>query len=248
MSNVFSAYHRDLFQWHEKRFFPFSRHLNAVEMDYLETCFDLAETLEERSASGYSQYSYFSFSHRVRGGQVNSSRLAYGSLRYPEKARAAAEPVLKHRGVGRLPAEGVFYGLAWDLEAGHFKVYLLSDLEGVSGELLELGRIEDFPLRSEALLSFTYIDGQLIEQKVYRFPRETRETLRSLPPGSAGRALMRTDRRGVVAQYDVSDPGRWRERLSPVGHSIMDAYAEIGESLDTLAYQDRDNFTLYFPA
>lgn len=243
-------YHRRLFQWHQQTFGEFS--LAACEQDYLDLCFSLAEGYEQRAESGYSQYSYYSYSHRVDGPKVNSSRLAYGLLSHASQTLEAARPVMELRGAVQdrffmESGHSTFYGLGWDFEEEHFKTYFLVDRwDRLSAQLAQLAAVPG-EHRPEVLVSFTFCRGERIEEKVYRYPLESPVTLKTLPTGSAGRALMSTSRRGVVPQYDVSDPHSWLERLNEQGRRIVAAYASIGETLDTVAWTDRDHFTLYFP-
>lgn len=241
------TYHRSLFQWHCRHFFNFRRRLSSLEKVYLETCFTLPESLHEVSDGGYEHFSYYTYSHRVKGTSVNSSRLAYGSVAYPEPAWQAAQPVLEQRGltlpVG-LAEEHPFYGLGWDIEEQLFKVYFRSRdwrcLPPALAELVQGYRWEDH--RPEALLSLTWDPSGLVERKVYLYPRES-----SLAPGVRGRALMITDHRGEVVQDDLVPNSLLPYQLNETGQAILAKYQEIGEPLDTIAYHSPDDFTLYFP-
>lgn len=234
-------YHRFLFQWHSRHFFRFRAHLSKIEMAYLEGCFALANSFHEVSETGYEDFSYYSYSHRVAGAAVNSSRLAYGSVEHPEEAWEAARPVLAERGL-ILPdyfhEQARFYGLGWDVLEEQFKVYFrVTRLGELPVELRPL--VEGYDLAEhlpEGLASYTYQGGELKERKVYLYPKQD----------SQG-ALMLTDKRGAVLQSDVSAPGLWSERLSEVGQRILKLYAERGEDLDTIAFVDRDHYTMYFP-
>jgi len=232
-------YHRHLFQWHCRKFFRFRRHLSVLEKDYLERCFELAESFSEVSETGYSHFSYYSYSHRVAGTAVNSSRLAYGSVSRPAEAWEAARPVLHERGL-TVPAFFLespvarFYGLGWDILERQFKVYFrVVRLAELPAELLALaGTLEG--KRAEGLVSYTYTEGVLSESKVYLYPAD-RE----------GEAEMVTSERGTVPQYDVGVRADWD--LNAEGQRILKLYQELGEPLDTIAYTDRDHFTVYFP-
>lgn len=232
-------YHRFLFEWHCRHFFRFRRSLSTAEKAYLETCFGLASGFEEVSETGYDGFSYYSYSHRVEGEQVNSSRLAFGSVLHPEEAGDAALPVLRERGLEmpRLP-HSRFYGLGWDVLEQQFKIYLrvveMANLPPTLSPLLEPYDLSAH--RSEGLVSFTYTAGTLSETKVYLYPLDV-----------AGEARMVTDRRGLVRQLDVDSPTEWSERINATGRRILQKYRERNETLDTIAFQDPDHFTLYFP-
>lgn len=248
--NQMLNYHRYLFQWHCRKFFRFRRHLSAVEKDYLECCFALAESFREISDSGYEHFSYYSYSHRVQGDKVNSSRLAYGSIHKYGEALQAALPVLKERQIQVDPyflesAQSKFYGLGWDLLEEQFKVYFrVQPLQLLPQSLNHL--LEDYVLddhRDEGLVSFTFTRNQLSESKVYLYPKSSL----NLPTGAQGQASMLSDRRGLVKQYDLSQPGLWAERISLPGQNILRLYLELDEGLDTIQFVDEQNYTLYFP-
>ena len=232
-------YHRFLFEWHCRTFFRFRRYLSTAEKAYLETCFALAQSFEEVSETGYAGFSYYTYSHRVEGERVNSSRLAFGSVLHPEPAAEAALPVLHERGLElpQLP-HGRFYGLGWDFLENQFKLYLrvvdMASLPASFGPLL--AGYELAAHRREGLVSYTYTRGQLSETKVYLYPLEV-----------SGEARMVTDRRGLVRQVDVQSASEWAARLNPTGQRILQKYRERNETLDTIAFEDADHFTLYFP-
>lgn len=244
--------HEALFTWHCRQFYPFDSQLNADELRYLRTCFSLAESHQQMSASGYRRLSYYSYSHRVSGTEVNSSRIAFGSLEHPGKVWESAQPVLERRRVhiaaGLLETSAcAFGGLGWDLLAGHFKVYFyLADL----AELREPGLVElfkrDVASRREGLVSFTFVDGgELHEEKVYMYPSQ--DGVEQPHEESQDVAIMSTSKRGLVQQLNVADSSVWMTRLNAVGRRIIYRYADINESLDTIAYTDPEHYTLYFP-
>ncbi len=243
-------YHRMLFQWHCRKFFRFRRHLTGNEKDYLETCFRLADDYQEVSESGYSHFSYYSYSHRIEGDKVNSSRLAYGSVVHSREALVAALPVLQERALQvddffLQDPVSQFYGLGWDIEEDQFKIYFrVTQLERMPSSVKALvGTTSLQEHRPEGLISFTYVVSKLSETKVYLYPKATG----SLPEGALGEARMYSDRRGLVTQLDLSQPELWAQKLSPPGQRIMALYRELDETLDTIAYQDFEHYTLYFP-
>lgn len=247
MESTLRAYHRTLFQWHCRNFFNFRRHLSPIDKVYLESCFALAREWNEVSDGGYAHFSYYTYSHRVKGDSVNSSRIAYGSVSHPDQALEAALPVISHRGV-RLPEglaeNNLFYGLGWDVEEGLFKAYFRTlDWRQLPAELADL--VLDYNWNEhlpEALLSLTYAGNELFERKVYLYPKHSSQT-----PGIRGQARMITDSRGEVLQDDLSPNGAIPYELNETGRQILKKYQEIGEPLDTIAYTTPDDFTLYFP-
>ncbi len=251
MSDKVSLYHRTLFRWHCRNFYPFRKAMSKHERDYLKACFEMLDDFREVSETGFDRFSSFSYSHRVKGDKVNSSRLAFGSVEHPDKAYQAAQSVLAERGVvlpqAFAPGSKLarFGGLGWDFEDNQFKVYFrwleLTQLPTDLGALLT--GIDLFQHHPEGLVSFTYVDGAEAEKKVYLYPKEGKE----LPAGVVGEAWMVTDRRGLVHQYDLFYPSNWASKLNKVGREIVKKYRERGQTLDTINYQNEDDFTLYFP-
>jgi hypothetical protein len=241
------TYHRSLFQWHCRHFFNFRRKLHRTEKDYLEACFRLPHDFKEVSEGGYEHFSYYTYSHRVKGDQVNSSRLAYGSVLHPEPAYRAALPVLEYRGIEAgeaLTQNTKFYGLGWDLLEDQFKLYFRTlSWSQLHPTFLSLAQGYDpAEHRPEALLSVTFEAGTEVERKLYLYPTDEH-----LPSGVQGYARMITDRRGEVAQEDVDPASTSAHTFNSVGERILEQYSEIGETLDTVAYNNENDFTLYFP-
>ncbi len=254
LHKLVGKHHRKFFNWFCETFYPLDKKFSKVEMNYIEYCFDLTEWFAEKPEdSDYREFSYFTYSHRVKGREVNSSRFAVGSLEHPEEAMERALEVIEFRGVS-FPNyfvesdNSVFYGLGWDLEEGLFKVYFrIRELQKLPFESLQkLMEEVEVEYRQEGLVSYTFAGTQLVEEKVYVYPILSEE---QLLPGTKSQALMISSVRGVISQYDVDvfDSKFWREKLNETGKKILDIYAERGYSLDTIAIDDSDNFTLYFP-
>ncbi|RME75926.1 MAG: hypothetical protein D6776_02210 [Planctomycetota bacterium] len=242
-----TRYHWRLLAWHSRRFHPFLRLLSPEEKAYVRRCFALATGFVEETEHGARHFSYYTYSHRVRGDRVNSSRIAFGSISAPQAAWELARPVLAARGIDldrTLPEwpRLTFYGLGWDFEAGDFKVYFrTADLGPLRERLAPLVALRRDGSLPEALVSVTYRHGEHHEDKLYFY-----ETF-DLPPGVRMRARMASSRRGLVEQYDLQDVKLWAERLNDAGRRILRRYREVGERLDTIAWQGPDAFTLYFP-
>ena len=247
--------HRDLFAWHSKTFYPFDKKLTQLELTYLDHCFRMATFFDDvYEGTGEENYSYYTYSHRVKGDKVNSSRFAYGSLAQPHEALVPALDVIKERGVEVESVfledpNSLFYGLGWDFEANHFKVYFrildFAKMERPSlRSLLNEAKTLEYDLVDEGLICFTFIEQELYEEKVYAYPRPTGD---EIFPGTIGQALMSTSKRGIVMQYDVSSNKIWSDKMNETGKQIVKTYNQQGYTLDTLAMQDSENFTLYFP-
>lgn len=237
------AYHRQLFRWHCRHFFNFRRHLHPTELAYLNRCFTLPTDFVEISDGGYEGFSYYTYSHRVKNEEVNSSRFAYGSVSQPKEALMAALPVLEQRGIkvpNYLLEETHFYGLGWDFQADHFKVYFrCSDWSQLPSEYACLTAGHDLQShRKEALISRTYAGFDNFEAKVYLYPLDEQQ---------AGLAQMMTTQRGQVNQLDLGENPEKCPPLNSTGQAIVAKYREIGEELDTIAYTNENDFTLYFP-
>lgn len=249
--------HRRFFEWYCNTFCDLRQGLLDVEWEYLQTCFGMAERFAQKSdSSDYEEYSYYTYSHRIKGEQVNSSRFAFGSVLRPQEALHAARPVFEKRDL-KIPGYFLedpnchFYGLGWDLEEHQFKVYFrILDLAQIPfaslQELLDTAMPED-KRRKEGLVSFTYIEREIYEEKVYVYPRAETQKYQDLFPGAKGRVLMATSQRGLITQYDVSTTRVWRDKLNAVGQKIVDTYARQGYTLDTIAFKDAEDCTLYFP-
>ena len=247
--------HRNFFQWYSDTFYPLREHMTDKEWKYVQACFEIAEYFSEvAESSDYREYSYYTYSHRVKGNEVNSSRFAYGSIANPHEMLQAAIPVLEERKLSIPPyfmedSNSLFYGLGWDFIANQFKVYFrILDLEALPQNSLQALLSETMDnRRAEGLVSFTYIDNILYEEKVYAYPLPEADEFGEIFPGTKGRVMMATNKRGVITQYDVSTTKSWKQRINQKGQELIEIYAKRGHTLDTIAMKDRDDFTLYFP-
>ena len=253
MNERFERFHKFFFTWHCRNYFNFGQAMSKAERAFIETCFSLAHEEENHDWGEGPHYSYYTYSHRVKGESINSSRLAYGAVAKPEVIVPLAKEIIDERQVEIEPYffeddNSKFYLLGWDFEAGHFKVYFrIADLSKLPQQELQelLGKCEH-ERYDEGLVSFTYVaddeddSSKLHESKVYVYLKS-----KNLPPGAYAEAHMITSERGVVPQYDVSED--WRDRLNPTGQHLLDRYEALRQRLDTIAYQDEDNFTIYFP-
>jgi hypothetical protein len=244
-----------LWRFHSENFFDFEKALTASELRYIETCHDVIAWTRtnrfgaETSPFGYEHFSSFSYSHRVDGERANSSRIAFGSVTRPHRVRPAALEVIEERGVTVEPLylehpASFFYGIGWDVEADEFKVYfrVIHDqfaLPSRHARLLDRVAVD---IRPEILVSFTFTGDRLTDEKVYAYP-----TARSDDAADLQVALMLSSARGLVEQVDVRDTSRWAGRLNETGRRIIGKYLAFGDALDTIAFQSRESYTLYFP-
>ena len=245
-----SRYHHKLFNWHSEHFFDFNKHLDYVTLRYLFACFDLPVAFIEITDLGSRHFSYFSYSHRVDQAHVNSSRLAFGSVRKPNDALIAARPVLEKRAIdvdNLLNAHpGLsFYGIGVDVEEELFKLYVrCDDVNVFQNDQPDLYRAKPKAVDPEGLFSLTFKNSDVVERKLYFYPPVVTTVL---PEGSKRQVVMATTERHAVNQWDVDDAMVWRSKLNAAAKSVLARYDDVGIQLDTIAYDDADHATLYFP-
>lgn len=251
MSDV-SGYHHDLFRWHCKNFYKFDLEMSHYELDYLYACFSMAE--DSFNVSGFNDkfHSSYTYSHRIEGKRVNSSRIAYGSFTKPNFLEPYILPILKSKGIP-IPTDlvsrtGVFWGgLGWDLMEDKFKIYLRLDKVIFLPEvyLLRLGNIPEKETSDKGIFSIVYHHNFLVEEKLYVYP--SNKDSMSLDSDVSYTTLMYSSTRGLVKQHDVSAGWKWSSRLGLEARRICRKYAIIGEQLDTVNYVSPTHCTLYFP-
>lgn len=242
--------HRDLFHWHCQKFFPFDRFLHLSEYEYLERCFQLSEDSDER-ISRYRPYSYFSYSHRVQGREVNSSRLSFGSFEHPGEVWQAAQFVLDYRGI-QIPFEpteqsGIsFFGLGWDCIADRFKVYFrVQDWKEIPLSSVH-DQWEGLSASCEpgGLLELRYTKNRRLEEKVYGFPRLDKASQTSL---SSSGLLMLPAQHGMMKRYDSLELREWLPQLNPQGQRIVRMYQTYGEVIRCLYMKSVNDFVICLP-
>ncbi|MEO0811314.1 MAG: hypothetical protein AAFY60_00530, partial [Myxococcota bacterium] len=129
---------------------------------------------------------------------------------------------------------------------------LVEELGGLSvghlGNVVD--QVRDFAIYPQGLASLSIVDGAISERKVYVALREPQpELIQHLPFADSviHTNLMVTSTRGIVPQVDVDgqvDPCHF----NPIAGQIIDRYAQLDIGVDTVAYQDADNYVLYVPA
>jgi hypothetical protein len=241
---------KTLYSLHCQYIFPFHEHLTEKEQDYIRQCIRLSDTemfrfWYARKDPLLHRISSFTYSHEVKGNQVNSGRIAYGLATRPDKIQIYAQDVLNERNI-QMPLESEnirLSGLGWDFGNKTFRVYSrYDDFKKLPRVYQRLAPVGDFlPM---GIVAWTYNqNNELIETKVYRYPPEPPKT-----EGSRYLTVLSSDKRMRVDQYDCTPKQKnWKENVNEAGKRIIEMYERCGYELDTVAFKDRDHFTLYFP-
>jgi hypothetical protein len=171
--------------------------------------------------------------------------------------------IASERGVNpaKIPELDRAVGLGWDIEAGHFKVYmLLEDLGAVSDSDMRrlIAKAGDEPKYNIGLGSVTLKDGDILEKKVYVALKNPRpHWVKDYPfrDDITHTNLMITDRRGVVPQVDLTTAsncsagaGKLHQHLNEMASRVADRYRRnFNIEVDTITYNGPDDYTIYFP-
>ena len=182
--------------------------------------------------------SYFTYSHRVKNGKVNSSRIAYGAAINHMQIYEHALEVIKERKIKCeiIPDKNILFGgLGWDIESGHFKIYYrFLDYKKLGSRYKKLSPDMTGKCRS-GLLSITYDnDGNILERKLYGYPKNERV------------AYLKSEKRSDI-QQDCDKYMDWRPKVGDAGKKILKMYRKDGYWLDAITYKDDMNYTMYFP-
>lgn len=242
------------YTWYCRNFFDFNEALEPNEREYLFACYGLLKA-RGHPISGAFSYSLATFSHRVKGTEVNSSRIYAASIDQRHVIRARLFEILRRRGVDPSTMlhmqEAV--ALGWDIERGHVKVYfLIPNIERIADPDIAALRqvLRDLPLYSQGFGSYTVRDGKVSEKKIYVGVKERLpKPVKGYPFAKSiiHTTYMVTNKRGIVPQVDL-EPLRDVSFLNDTGRNIFKKYVDWNDAtLDTIAYIDRDRFALYFP-
>jgi hypothetical protein len=203
--------------------------------------------------------SYFTYSHRIINGNLNSSRVAYGSVINPEKSYQNAQPILKERNIKCeiiSDKNTIFGGLGWDIDRGHFKVYFrfldFKTLDPIYRKLQpnmnsncnsdeakassphQEGSFASF-FYDSGIISITYDNnGNVLERKLYCYPKDTMV--------AELKSKLRED-----TQQDCKGDEAWETKLNRTGKNVLKLYNKSGYKLDAITFKDRMNYTMYFP-
>jgi hypothetical protein len=227
----FVNYNKNVYKWHCDNLYPFHTKLTIKESAYIEKCIDLSwwELLRPfylRKDPFIKRLSYFTYSHRVIRGKVNSSRIAYGSVINPDIAYELAKEILNERGIkSEILTDNniIFGGLGWDFEEGHFKTYSrFKNFKNLSSNYQKLlGNMQN--KCKYGIISITYdTNGNILERKVYCYSKKDNI------------AELRSEFRHDI-QRDCNGQEKWN--LNTTGNSILELYRKSGYKLDTITYK-----------
>lgn len=239
----FVNYNKNVYKWHCDHIYPFHEKLSDVEQNYIHNCINLSywELLRPLYVifdPFIVRLSYFTYSHRVKNGKANSSRIAYGAAIKHKKAYENAIPVLAERRIvcEIIPDKNIhFGGLGWDIENGYFKIYFrFFNYERLSTSYKKL--LSDMKDNCKSgLLSITYDkDGFVFERKIYCYPKSKKV------------ANLKSETRNDI-QQDCHNNMNWRIKVCDTGKKILDIYENDKYTLDAITYKDNLNYTMYFP-
>lgn len=239
----FVNFNKVVHQWHCDNIYSFHEKLTEKENKYINECISMSywELLRPFYAiydPFIKRLSYFTYSHRIVNGILNSSRIAYGSVINPGKAYIAAQSVLDERKIQceiTINDNIVFGGLGWDIDNGHFKVYYrffnYKDLNSYYKYLLP----ETNNKCDSGIISITYdSNGKILERKIYCYPKN--EMIAKL------KSQLRED-----IQQDCTGNEKWELKLNRTGKKILKLYKKNGYKLDAITFKDKMNYTIYFP-
>lgn len=237
-------YQEDLFRWHCQEIYPFDKRLSKTELKYIRNCISISWWESFRLFFVLwdpiiPRLSFFTYSQRVQKNKVNKSRVAYGSTVRPALAYRYALKVLEERCI-QPPLQPddnlIFYGLGWDIEEGHLKLYYrFLDFDILNDEYKKLERKGSAKYSRSGLLSWTFdSNNKVLETKLYRYPLDELEAHMF--------SSIRADR-----QVDCKKDSSWKDKINEIGQKIVAKYGEGNYLLDTITIKDKDHFTLYFP-
>ncbi len=255
---IFSRYH----DWYKDTYFNFDKHLNSKEREYVATCQSLIPDWKYKVNQNVS-LSYLTYSHRVKGLKVNSSRLACGIISNKELQNQMLK-IIKQRDI-KLP-QGIsseyLVGLGWDFESDFFKYYYyfpsIQSLNQRQRDFIKKQSKQSFNnIHSMAIYSKTYKGNKEHEEKIYLYlkNKDYSKSISYPKKDIKNITAMITDKRGVVPQYDFIKDERdsnnhFNKLFNIKGQSIVRENEEYMRHARhgsyTVNYKNPNDFTLYF--
>ena len=242
----------NLHEWHNENFYNFNAVLTKAENEYVYKALSLADDWEYKINDNFS-YSLLSHSHRIKNGVINSSRLAAGNFKYKKILKPYLLKILKERNIEPSSISNLdnVIGLGWDFDSNHFKLYFFNGDNNIADTEIQRLRSQvkgkTLPVN---LTSYTYHHNKKIENKVY-LPLTDIGTdyVKHIPFKDEIKHinLMMTDLRGGIAQLDVTPSKSINLAFSKKGQKIINTYkSKFDWDLDTIVYNDKNDYTLYF--
>jgi hypothetical protein len=160
------------FKWYCKKYFNFLEYLSTNELNYIYKCIDLSDNMRNVSE----HLSFYSYSHKVFYDEntIDSSRLAYGLIYNAEKVEEMAKEIAESKNMNMKHFENnnyKFYGFGWDGKERIDKIYFLfNNINYLEKELLTFVNENIKNYAQNGIVSFSYNNGKLIEEKIYLFP------------------------------------------------------------------------------
>ena len=239
----FVNFNKKVHQWHCDHVYPFNEKLTEKENKYINECismsyWELLRPFYAISDPFIKRLSYFTYSHRITNGNLNSSRIAYGSVINPGKAYLLALDVLKEKKIKCeiIPDNNIIFGgLGWDISSGHFKVYFrFINHKNLSIFYKKLLPKMDNKCES-GIISITYdVNSNVLERKIYFYPKDMMV--------AELKSKFRED-----TQQDCRGDEEWGLKMNKTGKKVLRLYKKSGYKLDAITFKDRMNYTMYFP-
>jgi hypothetical protein len=200
-------------------------------------------------------YSGFAFSHRVQEELLHSRRFAIGTFTYAEQVPSKIHNILSERGIDLAGAfdGSKLSGLGWDFDENTFKIYSqvehLSQLKSIAWRDL-IQKVNLSEAESFGLASITYSGANASEYKIYT-PLNKKGIARAKEQYPFNSEIIHINqmicsRRGLVHQLDLRENNSVTKYLNSQGQKVIEQYAKLGLSLDTIAFQSPAHFTIYF--
>jgi hypothetical protein len=221
-------YNKRIYKWHNKNIYPFDKKLTDIEKRYINMCINISflELLRPLTFNSLlKRLSYYTYSNEIKNNNVNSSRLAYGSVMFPSFIYKYAMEVLKERNIEISMDNEIFGGLGWDIDNDIFKIYYIFK------DYRKYTDIKKDNILKGGIISFSYKNNKFYEKKIYLYSVDGITT------------YLISDKRKEI-QRDVY---KNKNDISNIGKEVISKYEKSGYKLDTINYRDKNNYVLYFP-
>ena len=244
--NIIKKVHT-LLDFYNDNYFPIKEYLSKKEMNYVDNILLYSPMDIWNFSMEGKRLSFISFSHEydINEDRIIHGRFACGSIVNYNMAFTDALEVLKERKIvipEYLVKKCRFGGLGWDFNKNYFKVYfrffdkkVLKNIKFITKHQKHLKKIGN-KYWDEGLISLTYNELGLMEEKVYLYPKykdfnENHET------------IMLCSRRGIIKQLDIHNDNEYKyDKVD----KLIDEYDKVGFKLDTIS-KNKNRIIMYFP-